>query len=120
MRAGGERPSGELATPRPRDGLWDFWHRPGGPLQGDERAIGGTPPKHQGGTEWGGSGKEGKAWETADMRLPWAKDEGDAMTKLANLKQRLLENPEVQEEYTRADAEFSLIEAMIRARRMPD
>ena len=39
------------------------------------------------------------------------------MTKLADLKQRLLENPEVREEYDRADAEFSLIEAMIRARR---
>ena len=38
------------------------------------------------------------------------------MTKLADLKQRLLENPEVREEYARADAEFSLIEAMIRAR----
>ena len=35
------------------------------------------------------------------------------MTKLADLKQRLLENPEVREEYAQADAEFSLIEAMI-------
>jgi len=47
-------------------------------------------------------------------------DEGEAMTQLADLKRRLLENPEVQEEYTRADAEFSLIEAMIRIRRIPD
>ena len=39
------------------------------------------------------------------------------MTKLADLKQRLLENPDVREEYARADAEFSLIEAMIIARR---
>ena len=39
------------------------------------------------------------------------------MTKLADLKQRLLENPEVREEYAQADAEFSLIEAMIHARR---
>lgn len=39
------------------------------------------------------------------------------MTKLADLKQRLLENPEVREEYAQADAEFSLIEAMIIARR---
>ena len=39
------------------------------------------------------------------------------MTKLADLKQRLLENPDVREEYARVDAEFSLIEAMIRARR---
>lgn len=39
------------------------------------------------------------------------------MTKLAGLKQRLLENPEVREEYAQADAEFSLIEAIIIARR---
>lgn len=39
------------------------------------------------------------------------------MTKLAELKQRLLENPEVREEYAKADAEFALIEAMITARR---
>ena len=39
------------------------------------------------------------------------------MTKLADLKQRLLENSEVREEYTQANAEFSLIEAMIAARR---
>jgi len=38
------------------------------------------------------------------------------MTKLAELKQRLLENPEVRAEYVHADAEFSLIEAMIHAR----
>ena len=37
------------------------------------------------------------------------------MTKLANLKQRLLENPKVREEYARADAEFSLTEAIIHA-----
>jgi len=39
------------------------------------------------------------------------------MTKLADLKQRLLENSEVREEYAQANAEFSLIEAMIAARR---
>ena len=39
------------------------------------------------------------------------------MTKLFDLKQRLLEKPGVREEYARADAEFSLIEAMIIARR---
>ena len=38
------------------------------------------------------------------------------MTSLSELKQRLMENPEVQEEYVKADAEYSLIEAMIRAR----
>lgn len=37
------------------------------------------------------------------------------MTKLADLKQRLLENPEVREEYARADAEFSVIQAMSEA-----
>lgn len=39
------------------------------------------------------------------------------MTKLADLKKRMFENPEVREEYAKADAEFSLIEAMITARR---
>lgn len=38
------------------------------------------------------------------------------MSKLADLKARLMQNPEVREEYSRADAEFSLIEEMIRAR----
>lgn len=39
------------------------------------------------------------------------------MTNLADLKRRLLENPEVRAEYIKDDAEFSLIEAMIMARR---
>jgi len=39
------------------------------------------------------------------------------MTRLADLKQRLMENPEVRKEYAKADAEFALIEAMITARR---
>jgi DNA-binding XRE family transcriptional regulator len=39
------------------------------------------------------------------------------MTKLADLKQRLMDNPEFREEYPKADAEFALIEAMITARR---
>lgn len=38
------------------------------------------------------------------------------MTKLADLKKRLMEDPEVREEYAKADAEYSVIEAMIRAR----
>jgi DNA-binding XRE family transcriptional regulator len=38
------------------------------------------------------------------------------MTKLADLKKRLLENPEVREAYVQADAEYSLIEAMLLAR----
>ena len=39
------------------------------------------------------------------------------MTKLADLKQQLMDNPEVREEYARTDAEFSLIEAIIATRR---
>lgn len=39
------------------------------------------------------------------------------MTKLAELKKRLLENPDFREEYAQVDAEFALIEAMIMARR---
>ena len=38
------------------------------------------------------------------------------MSKLADLKKRLMEDPEVREEYANVDAEYSLIEAMIRAR----
>jgi DNA-binding XRE family transcriptional regulator len=39
------------------------------------------------------------------------------MTRLAELKQRLMDNPEFGEEYAKVDAEFALIEAMIMARR---
>ena len=39
------------------------------------------------------------------------------MTQLAELKQRLMENPEVRKEYAKLDAEFVLIEAMITAPR---
>jgi len=39
------------------------------------------------------------------------------VTKLAELKKRLLENPDFREEYAQVDAEFALIEAMIMARR---
>lgn len=45
-----------------------------------------------------------------------ADETGGPMTKLADLKKKLMENPEVREEYARADAEFTLIETMIRAR----
>lgn len=38
------------------------------------------------------------------------------MTKLKDLKTRLMEDPAFQEEYARADCEYALIEAMIRAR----
>jgi DNA-binding XRE family transcriptional regulator len=39
------------------------------------------------------------------------------MTRLAELKQRLMDNPKFCEEYAKVDAEFALIEAMIMARR---
>ena len=58
--APGGAPLWGAGDPRPWDGLWGFWHRPGVPLQGDERVIGDAPSRHQGGTGWGGSGKEGK------------------------------------------------------------
>ena len=38
------------------------------------------------------------------------------MTHLADLKQRLMTNPEFSAEYEAADAEFSVIEALIAAR----
>jgi len=38
------------------------------------------------------------------------------MTKLADLKQRLLENPEVRKEYAKVDAEFALITTRYGAR----
>jgi predicted transcriptional regulator len=38
------------------------------------------------------------------------------MTKIAELKKRLANNPEFREEYRKADAEFGLIEALVRAR----
>ncbi len=39
------------------------------------------------------------------------------MTKLKDLKKRLMEDPEFRDEYARADDEFSLIDALVRARR---
>jgi DNA-binding XRE family transcriptional regulator len=38
------------------------------------------------------------------------------MTKLATLKQQLLKNPEFRAEYEKADAEYAVIEALVRAR----
>ena len=38
------------------------------------------------------------------------------MTELKDLRNRLLEDPEFREEYARVDAEFTLIEALVRAR----
>ena len=38
------------------------------------------------------------------------------MTALKELRERLMEDPAFQEEYERADDEFALIEALVRAR----
>ena len=38
------------------------------------------------------------------------------MTRLKDLKKRLMTDPEFREEYARADEEFALIEALVRAR----
>lgn len=38
------------------------------------------------------------------------------MTKITDLKKRLMDNPEFREEYEKADAEFAIIEALVRAR----
>ena len=41
---------------------------------------------------------------------------GETMTKLADLKKRLMANPEFQKEYAAADAEFSFFDAQVQAR----
>jgi DNA-binding XRE family transcriptional regulator len=38
------------------------------------------------------------------------------MTKIADLKKKLMQNPQFREEYEKADAEFQLVEALINAR----
>lgn len=38
------------------------------------------------------------------------------MTKIAELKKRLMDNPEFRAEYEKADAEFAVIEALVKAR----
>jgi len=38
------------------------------------------------------------------------------MTKLRDLKERFMEDPEFREKYARVDEEYALIEALIRAR----
>ena len=42
------------------------------------------------------------------------------MTKLNDLKARFMEDPEFREEYARADEEYALIEAPVRARAAAD
>lgn len=38
------------------------------------------------------------------------------MTRIADLKKKLMNNPEFREEYEKADAEFRLVEALVLAR----
>ncbi|MCV9910350.1 helix-turn-helix domain-containing protein [Brucella sp. HL-2] len=38
------------------------------------------------------------------------------MTRISDLKKRLMNDPEFQKEYEKADAEFALVEALVRAR----
>jgi predicted transcriptional regulator len=38
------------------------------------------------------------------------------MTKIADLKKKLMENPEFRQEYEQADSEFQLVEELVRAR----
>ena len=38
------------------------------------------------------------------------------MTKLSDIKKNLMDNPDFRTEYAKADAEFSILEAMITAR----
>lgn len=38
------------------------------------------------------------------------------MTKLGDLKSRLMEDPEFREEYARAEEEYALVEQLVRAR----
>ena len=60
--------------------------------------------------------------EVSQDATPCARDRegtdeaGDVMTKLKDLKKRFMEDPEFREEYARADDEFRLIEALVRAR----
>ena len=39
------------------------------------------------------------------------------MTKLKDLKERFMKDPELREEYARVDEEYALVEALVRARR---
>lgn len=38
------------------------------------------------------------------------------MTRISDLKKRLMNDPEFQKEYEKADTEFALVEALVRAR----
>lgn len=41
---------------------------------------------------------------------------GETMTKLADFKKQVMGSPEFRKEYTAADAEFSVLEALVKAR----
>lgn len=57
-----------------------------------------------------------KSQKTPKTALDIANEAGEAMTKIAELKKRLMQSPEFQQEYEKVDAEFSLIEALVHAR----
>ena len=93
--------------------LWELRVRAeGGDRQGDLRDGGGTAG--------GGSARlrEEVAEDTAEGACDrqGTHETGDAMTRLKDLKKRFMEDPEFREEYARIDDEFTLIEALIRAR----
>ncbi len=43
-------------------------------------------------------------------------EDGETMAKLKDLKERFMKDPAFREEYARADEEYALVEAMVRAR----
>ncbi len=83
------------------------WYRSGDLRDGGGQAGGGTARLRE---------------EVAQDAAPCAGDRqgadeaGDDMTKLKDLKARFMEDAEFREEYARADEEYALIEALIRAR----
>ena len=62
--------------------------------------------------------REEVAWDASAGALDRQKthEADDSMTRLKDLKKRLMKDPEFREEYARADEEFALIEALVRAR----
>jgi DNA-binding XRE family transcriptional regulator len=73
--------------------------------------------------DWPASGGSARLREEVSQdAAPRARDgqgtgeAGDTMTKLKQLKNRFMEDPEFREEYARADEEYALVEALVRAR----
>lgn len=54
--------------------------------------------------------------EEARATIAGTTEAGKAMTKLKDLKTRFMEDPEFRNEYARADEEYALVEALVRAR----